>query len=243
MWSRPSLATASPTLCGSSASSGPGSPVRTLQKAQARVQVSPMIIMVAWRLVQHSPMLGQPASSHTVCRPCSRTMARVSANSAVDDRHAHADPVRLAQHRRVGLVGLLGVARRPVVEDGDHGPILTGRARAGQTECALSSRNCAKRSIRDPAFGRAVRSWVPALAQARSAGMTAISKLQHHAAAHLAGQDVGGQGRDVGGRALDGHGGELGLVEVAGEAVPGLDARGPSAPSRSRCRPASRRAG
>ena len=83
MWSRPSLATASATLCGSVGSSGPGRPVRTLQKAQARVQVSPMIIMVAWRLVQHSPRLGQPASSHTVCRPCSRTMRRVSANSAL----------------------------------------------------------------------------------------------------------------------------------------------------------------
>ena len=34
------------------------SPVLTLQKAQARVQVSPMIIMVAWRLVQHSPIFG-----------------------------------------------------------------------------------------------------------------------------------------------------------------------------------------
>ena len=40
----------------------------TLQKAQARVQVSPMIIMVAWRFDQHSPMLGQAASSQTVTR-------------------------------------------------------------------------------------------------------------------------------------------------------------------------------
>ena len=38
-------------------------PVRTLQKAQARVQISPMIIMVACFLLQHSPILGQPASS------------------------------------------------------------------------------------------------------------------------------------------------------------------------------------
>ncbi len=78
-WARPSLATASATLSGSAASSGPGSPVATLQKAQARVQVCPMIIMVAWRSVQHSPMLGQAASSHTVARPCSRRMRRVSA--------------------------------------------------------------------------------------------------------------------------------------------------------------------
>ena len=54
-------------------------PVLTLQKAQARVQVSPMIMKVACFLSQHSPMFGQPASSHTVCRPFSRTMLRVSA--------------------------------------------------------------------------------------------------------------------------------------------------------------------
>ncbi len=40
------------------ASSGPGIPVRTLQKAQARVQVSPMIIMVACACSQHSPIFG-----------------------------------------------------------------------------------------------------------------------------------------------------------------------------------------
>ena len=50
----------------------------TLQKAQARVQISPMIIMVAWRLDQHSPILGQPASSHTVTSPCSRMILWVS---------------------------------------------------------------------------------------------------------------------------------------------------------------------
>src|SRR5262249_32696006 len=58
--------------------SGPGRPVRTLQKAQARVQVSPMIMKVACFLSQHSPILGQPASSHTVWRPFARTIARVA---------------------------------------------------------------------------------------------------------------------------------------------------------------------
>ena len=53
--------------------------MRTLQKAHARVHVSPMIMNVACRFAQHSPMLGQPASSHTVCRPCARTMRAVSA--------------------------------------------------------------------------------------------------------------------------------------------------------------------
>jgi hypothetical protein len=67
---------------GSSASSGPGRPVRTLQKAQARVHVSPMIMKVACFFVQHSPMLGQPASSQTVTSLFSRTMRLVSAHSA-----------------------------------------------------------------------------------------------------------------------------------------------------------------
>ena len=48
-----------------------------LQKAHARVQVSPRIITVACFLVQHSPMLGQAASSHTVARLSSRISLRV----------------------------------------------------------------------------------------------------------------------------------------------------------------------
>ncbi len=55
-------------------------PVRTLQNAQARVQVSPMIMKVACFFSQHSPILGQPASSHTVTSLFSRTMAWVSAH-------------------------------------------------------------------------------------------------------------------------------------------------------------------
>jgi len=75
---RPILATASATRAGSVGSSAWGRPVLTLQKAQARVQVSPMIIMVACDTVQHSPILGQAASSHTVVRPWLLTMAWVS---------------------------------------------------------------------------------------------------------------------------------------------------------------------
>ena len=72
------MATASATRLGSVGSSRPGSlPVATLQKEQARVQVSPMIIMVACLMVQHSPMFGQAASSQTVTRPCSFTIERV----------------------------------------------------------------------------------------------------------------------------------------------------------------------
>ena len=58
----------------------PGSPVLTLQKAQARVQVSPMIMKVACFFSQHSPILGQPASSQTVTSLFSRTMRLVSAH-------------------------------------------------------------------------------------------------------------------------------------------------------------------
>ena len=58
-------------------------PVLTLQKAQARVQVSPRIITVACFLVQHSPILGQAASSHTVARLSRRISVRVSAKPAL----------------------------------------------------------------------------------------------------------------------------------------------------------------
>ena len=40
-----------------------------------------MIMKVAWRLSQHSPMLGQRASSHTVASLNSRTRLMVSANT------------------------------------------------------------------------------------------------------------------------------------------------------------------
>jgi hypothetical protein len=59
----------------------PGFPVRTLQKAQPRVQISPRIMKVAWRLAQHSPILGQDASSHTVVRRCSRSTLRVASKA------------------------------------------------------------------------------------------------------------------------------------------------------------------
>ena len=54
-------------------------PVAILQNEQPRVQISPMIIMVAWPWLQHSPTFGQPASSHTVTRLFSRMILCVSA--------------------------------------------------------------------------------------------------------------------------------------------------------------------
>jgi hypothetical protein len=58
-------------------------PVFTLQKAQARVHVSPKIITVACFWLQHSPMLGQAASSHTVFSFSRRISARVSDTAAL----------------------------------------------------------------------------------------------------------------------------------------------------------------
>ena len=49
--------------------------VATAQKPQARVQMSPRIMKVAVR-GQHSPMLGQRASSQTVCSSRSRMVPR-----------------------------------------------------------------------------------------------------------------------------------------------------------------------
>ena len=55
-----------------------GFPVRTLQNAQDRVQISPRIITVACFCAQHSPILGHAASSHTVTRSRSRIRRLVS---------------------------------------------------------------------------------------------------------------------------------------------------------------------
>ena len=65
--SSPMAAAASATRRGSSSSNQVGRPVFTLQNPHARVHVSPRIITVAVRCSQHSPTLGQCASSHTVC--------------------------------------------------------------------------------------------------------------------------------------------------------------------------------
>ena len=58
-------------------------PVFTLQKAQARVQVSPRIMTVACFFDQHSPMFGQAASSQTVVRLLDRISSRVAAKPAL----------------------------------------------------------------------------------------------------------------------------------------------------------------
>ena len=75
---RPSAATASPTRSGSCGSTWSGRPVATLQKVQARVHTAPKIIIVACFSFQHSPILGQAASSHTVLSFSSRISRRVA---------------------------------------------------------------------------------------------------------------------------------------------------------------------
>eukprot|EP00978_Attheya_sp_CCMP212_P027058 scaffold90177_cov55-Attheya_sp.AAC.2 len=74
------------TFSGSSGSRGGGArEVLTAQNEHPRVQVSPMIMMVAVAPLpdsesplQHSPMLGHFASSQTVASPSSRTVFRSS---------------------------------------------------------------------------------------------------------------------------------------------------------------------
>ena len=60
------------TRSGSAGSTVCGRPCATAQYEQARVQTSPRIMNVAVPWFQHSPMFGQRASSHTVCRFSSR---------------------------------------------------------------------------------------------------------------------------------------------------------------------------
>ena len=102
-------------------------PVFTLQKAQARVQVSPMIMKVACFFSQHSPILGQPASSQTVTSLFSFTIRLVSAHLAEPGR-LHADPVGFSLLngliRPVGLFRMAGTGI-PVqeVENDGHGSL------------------------------------------------------------------------------------------------------------------------
>src|SRR5688572_21354650 len=63
---------------GSSESGGSGRPWATSQNGQRRVQMSPRIMNVAVPLPKHSPILGQEASSQTVCSFCRRRIALIS---------------------------------------------------------------------------------------------------------------------------------------------------------------------
>ena len=70
--------------------------VSTRQKPHARVQRSPSTMNVAVPSAQHSDRFGQPASSHTVTRPRSRTV-RLSASTSGAVVHLRAQPLGLAR--------------------------------------------------------------------------------------------------------------------------------------------------
>ena len=127
----------------------PGRPVLTLQKAQARVQVSPMIMKVACFFSQHSPILGQPASSQTVCRPFARTIA-CGVAIALRHRRLDADPVGLLERTAypAGAPSPDGAPRAPLTVSSTtamqspqpcfrRAPLLTKR-RAGLTRGGLA---------------------------------------------------------------------------------------------------------
>ena len=81
---------------------GAGARVSTRQKPQARVQREPLTMKVAVPSAQHSKMLGQPASSHTVTRPRSWTVRPRPRNSA---------PMRAGTRSHGRLAGAEGQAR------------------------------------------------------------------------------------------------------------------------------------
>ena len=93
----PSPPTASATRRGSSSSNQVGRPVFTAQNPQARVQVSPRIMIVAVRWSQHSPMFGQWASSQTVLRQAAHQALEVVVVLA--GRQPGLDPVGVATRR------------------------------------------------------------------------------------------------------------------------------------------------
>ena len=72
--------------------------VSTRQNPQARVQRSPSTMNVAVPSAQHSLRFGQPASSHTVTRPRSRTVFFI-ASTSVPELHLRPQPLGLAGRR------------------------------------------------------------------------------------------------------------------------------------------------
>jgi hypothetical protein len=127
-WFSPSFWTASATRPGSNTSRSCGRPVATLQKVQPRVQISPMIIMVAWPCDQHSPALGQPASSQTVTSLCSRMICMRLAIALADGR-LDPDPAGFLRLGIVGAMRLFGVALGRASSDRAW---VAGSARSGR---------------------------------------------------------------------------------------------------------------
>src|SRR5947209_6673607 len=88
----------------------------TEQNRHPRVQVSPRIMKVAVPPPQHSAILGQRASSHTVLRPCSFRSPLMS---------SYFSPVGSLTLSQSGLgsrarVATGGMAQRPVAQEARH---------------------------------------------------------------------------------------------------------------------------
>ena len=79
-----------------------------------------MIIMVAWLCAQHSADIGAGRLLAHGDQPMRAQDPPRLAEPPARRRHPHADPVRLAQHRRIRPVGLLGMPRPALVEDRNH---------------------------------------------------------------------------------------------------------------------------
>ena len=145
----PSASTASATRSGSAGSSGRGWRVSTRQKPQARVQRSPLIMNVAVPSAQHSKMLGQPASSHTVTRSRSR-MVRLSSQVLGPDAapwpaatracaRAMAEPSVDARPRRAGPSSRTEVPRPgPAARPRRRSPGPSPRVNGGQVRRAVA---------------------------------------------------------------------------------------------------------
>ena len=107
-----------------------GRPVRTLQKLQARVQVSPMIIMVAWR---STPALADVGAGGFLADRDQPVVAHQAAGLVINwvVGRLDADPVRLALDGIVRAVGLLRVAGAVVDfnPDGHRGVEVAGAER------------------------------------------------------------------------------------------------------------------
>ncbi len=101
-------------LKGSSASSGSGRPWPTSQNGQRRVQMSPMIMNVAVPLLKHSPMFGHEASSHTVCRRCSRRIFLISLNRGDDGARTRIQSGFFSRSAAITLIGMREVFAAPV---------------------------------------------------------------------------------------------------------------------------------
>ena len=124
-------------------------PCATSQNGQRRVHRSPRIMKVAVPLPKHSPMLGQEASSQTVCSFFSRRICLISvkrepprrrargSTRALRRRAGRRDRDRDARLREAFLLSATALI-------GDSRSCAMRRASASPSSCALASTPCAE---------------------------------------------------------------------------------------------------